>query len=81
VGERTLVVSSGFASAFRIDDVQPMPTRVEATDAGHAYVFTGTGETPIEVHLAVTPRQPGLVTYSLAAAPAPPVRMSTFIWP
>lgn len=80
-GERTLTLSSGFASAFRIDDVQPMPSRVEATDTGHAYVFTSTSETSIEVHLAVTPRQPGLATYSLTAELAPPRRLSTFVWP
>lgn len=80
-GERRLVLSPGFAKTFRIEDVQPQPERVEAVEAGHAYVFTATTSAPVEVRLAVTPRSPGYRTYAVGVGSVPPQRLSTFVWP
>jgi hypothetical protein len=80
-GERRLLLSSTFGEAFRIDDVQPQPARVEAVDVGHAYVFPAMSDAPVEIHLDVTPRRPGYATYAIGDGTAPPARLSTFVWP
>jgi hypothetical protein len=80
-GERRLVLASTFADAFRLDDLQPQPERVEAVPLGHVYVFRATSVDPLEVRIAITPRRPGYVEYAVGADSDVPVRLGTFVWP
>ena len=80
-GERSLTLSSDFAEAFEIEDMQPSPQRVEADGSGHRYVFTAMGDLPIEIRIALVPRHPGYVTYRLTPGSGQPVNLSTFVWP
>jgi hypothetical protein len=80
-GERTLALSETFADAFEIEDIQPPPTRVESGANGQSLIFLATGPEPIEVRVAMTPRNPGLARYTITPAGQAALTVATFVWP
>lgn len=80
-GERILALSQTFADAFEIEDIQPPPTRVESGADGQSLVFLATDPEPIEVRVAMTPRNPGPARYTITPAGQAPLAITTFVWP
>ncbi len=79
-GERSVALSPGFVDAFEIEDIHPAATRSSASANGHMLTFA-TGDGPARIDFTITPRRPGLATYSVTIGEGAAIDLSTFIWP
>jgi hypothetical protein len=79
--ERSLTLSSGFAEAFQIEDIQPQPSGSVAGAGGAVMMFETEAAAPAEVTLHVTPLKPGWPTVNASIGDGAAASLSMLVLP
>ena len=79
-GERTLLLSNGFARSFQIESVQPQPVRVDAVPDGQRLRFASSGG-PAQIVLHLRPQSPGIARFRASIDGGAPQDLATLILP
>lgn len=79
--ERELLLSTGFADHFQIEDIQPTPSRDVAAAEGHRMVFETEEGQPAAIVLHVRAQRPGIAGYAAALDGGAPKSMRSVILP
>lgn len=79
--ERELLLSTGFADHFQIEDIQPAPSRDVAAAEGHRLVFETEEGQPAAIVLHVRAQRPGIADYTAALDGSTPRPLRSIILP
>jgi hypothetical protein len=79
-GERTLLLSNGFAQSFQIESIQPQPLRVEAVPDGQLLRFAST-RGPVQIVIYLQSRSPGIARFRTSIDGGAPQDLATLILP
>lgn len=80
VGERSLLLSAGFAQSFQIESIQPRPLRVEAVPDGQVMHFATTGG-PAVIVIHLRAQFPGVARYRVSIDGGAAQDLSTLVLP
>lgn len=79
--QRRLTLSPDFLQALQIDGIQPQPQRAVAGPDGMRLSFATVPAAEAEVHIAVTPLQPGYFTVAISIDGGPPRELGMLVLP